>query len=93
MTKKTCIAINHSKATSKKSKGTQSNLLKNLHSNHTTESLDALKAIIFNANTISQTKIQFIKEALETGRYEIRNDQIAAKLLEYVPEEEPLEFA
>ena len=93
MTKKTNNATNPLNTANKKQKITQSSLLKNDNSQDTTASLEALKAMIFNANTVSQTKIQFIKEALEAGRYEIHNDHIAAKLLEVIPEKEPLEFA
>ena len=83
MVNKTSNSLNHLKNSNKH--------LKKI--DETTQSLEALKAVIFNSNSISHTKIQFIKEALEAGRYEIHSDHIATKLMENVATEEALEFA
>ena len=53
----------------------------------------ALKAIIFNTPETNHIKIQFIKEELSTGRYQIHSHHIAAKLLEFAPSMEEAEIA
>lgn len=59
------------------------NLIENLNFDDTAKQLEALKAHIFNTSESNETKIQFIKEELAAGRYEIHSDRIAAKLLEH----------
>ncbi len=49
----------------------------------TSKQMAELKAMIFNTPETNQTKIQFIKEELSAGRYQIRSHLIAEKLLEH----------
>jgi len=43
----------------------------------------ALKAIIFHTPDTNDAKIQFLKEELAAGRYQIQSSRIAARLMEY----------
>lgn len=72
---------------------TPPSLIDSLNFEDTAKQLDALKAHIFNTSESNQTKIQFIKEELAAGRYEIHSDRIAAKLLEHAPVVEEAEIA
>lgn len=56
-------------------------------------SIAALKAIIFDTAEANQAKIEFIKEELSAGRYQINTAHIASKLLEYAPVSEAAELA
>ena len=56
-------------------------------------SIAALKAIIFDMPAANQAKIEFIKEELSAGRYQINTTHIASKLLEYAPVREETEMA
>ena len=56
-------------------------------------SIAALKAIIFDTPEANQAKIEFIKEALSEGPYQINASHIASKLLEYAPVIEEAEMA
>lgn len=47
------------------------------------EQVAALKALIFQTPETNHTKLQFIKEELAAGRYEIHSQHIASKLLEH----------
>lgn len=47
------------------------------------EQMAALKATIFNSQESHAMKIEFIKEELLTGRYQIHGQRIAMGLLEY----------
>ena len=67
--------------------------LENLGFEDTAKQMTALKAIIFDTPETNQTKIEFIKEELTAGRYEIHSQTIAAKLLEYAPVVEEAEIA
>ena len=58
-----------------------------------TKQMAEWKALIFNTPISNDTKIQFIKEALATGRYDIHNHHIAAKMLEHSLVTEPTECA
>ncbi len=86
MVNKTSKSVKHTEITAE-------HLLDGLNVDKTMPPIEALKALIFNSNEIRNTKIQFIKEALEAGRYEIHSDHIASKLMGYVAVEETLEFA
>lgn len=59
--------------------------LKGLHFNDTTKQMEALKAMIFNASDLNETRLQFIKDEIETGRYQIQSSKIAEKLTEHTP--------
>jgi len=85
MTKKAKASVNPVEASH--------NTIESLCFDDTTKQLEELKAHIFNSSESNQTKIQFIKEELAAGRYEIHSDRIAAKLLEHAPVEEALEIA
>ena len=58
----------------------------------TATQMAALKALIFDSPETSQAKIEFIKEELAAGRYEIHSSRIAAKLLEFMPMTEETEI-
>ncbi|MDP3560833.1 MAG: flagellar biosynthesis anti-sigma factor FlgM [Legionellaceae bacterium] len=47
--------------------------------------LTTLIASILHENEPNNVKIQIIKEEIEAGRYQINNQHIANKLMEYVP--------
>ena len=51
--------------------------------NNTTQ-IEELKTSILNAVDSNEAKIQFIKQELDAGRYEINAEQIAEKMLEPV---------
>lgn len=46
--------------------------------------VETLKTILFNAPDRDQTKIDFFKDELSTGRYKVDPHQIARQLLEHV---------
>lgn len=75
MAKKTKKSIN--------SEETPPSLIDSLNFDDTAKQLEALKAHIFNTSDSNETKIQFIREELAAGRYEIHSERIAAKLLEH----------
>lgn len=50
------------------------------------QSLEDLKALIFNTQESNQLKIAFIKEELQSRRYLANNAKIATKLMEYTKE-------
>ena len=62
----------------------QTRLIESLNFDDTAKQMDALKALIFNPPETNQTKIQFIKEELSAGRYQIHSKHIVASLMEYV---------
>jgi len=76
------------KKSSKKNETMKPSFIDSLNLEETAKQLDDLKAIIFTTTETNQAKIQFIKEELLAGRYEIRSDRIADKLLEYAKIEE-----
>jgi flagellar biosynthesis anti-sigma factor FlgM len=59
----------------------------NLDFEDTVKQTAILKAIILNAAETNQTKIEFLKEELMAGRYQINSNRIAAKMVEQVSEE------
>ena len=61
----------------------QTDFISSLNLTDTAKQIEALKAIIFNTPETNQTKIEFIKEELSTGKYQIHSDHIASKLTEY----------
>ena len=93
MTNKTTISANNPKRSSQQPKITEARLLASLNFDDTTQQIEALKDLIFNAKDSNHTKIQFIKEALSAGRYEIHNDHIATKLMAGTTVEEAPELA
>ena len=64
-----------------------------LNVHETEKQVAELKAIIFDTPISNDTKIQFIKEELATGRYAIHSEHIADKLLEQHVIPEPVEYA
>jgi negative regulator of flagellin synthesis FlgM len=46
--------------------------------------VETLKTLLFNAPDVDQTKINFFKNELLTGKYEIDSHHIAHQLLEHV---------
>lgn len=60
----------------------EDNAMKNVLSKPCKE-LEALKEAIFNCPDINQAKINFIKEEITSGRYEIEPNHIARKLTEH----------
>lgn len=64
-----------------------------LNAHNTEKQVAELKAIIFDTPISNDTKIQFIKEELATGRYVIHTEHIADKLLEQHVIPEPVEYA
>ncbi len=71
----------------------QNNFMDNMTFDDTAKQMAELKAIIFDTPDTNQTKIQFIKEELSAGRYQIHSKHIASKLLEYTGLVEPAEMA
>ncbi len=71
---------------------TQSKVDEAIHFDDTAKQLEALKALIFNVTETNETKIQFIKEELSEGRYQIHSNRIAEKLLEYVMQSQQAEL-
>jgi negative regulator of flagellin synthesis FlgM len=59
--------------------------LENIDFSDTAKQMDALKAALFDINKTNERKIQFIKEELANGRYEIHPHHIAEHMLEYTP--------
>ncbi|AHE67008.1 flagellar biosynthesis anti-sigma factor FlgM [Legionella oakridgensis] len=57
--------------------------MQSLSFDDTVKQIAALKAMIFNVPDINQAKIQFIKEEIAAGRYQIQSTRIAQKLTEY----------
>lgn len=49
--------------------------------------LETLKRLIFNSTESKQAHIEFIKEEVATGKYQIYSEKIAAKLMEHAQEE------
>lgn len=72
---------------------TPSTLIKKLNFEDSAQQLEALKAHIFNTNESNQARIQFIKEELAAGRYEINSQRIATRLLEHAVIVEEAEIA
>jgi negative regulator of flagellin synthesis FlgM len=72
---------------------TPANLIDSLNFEDTAKQLETLKAHIFNTSESNQAKIQFIKEELAAGRYEIHSERIAAKILEHATVVEEPEIA
>lgn len=62
---------------------TLTELLDNLNFTDSAKQLEALKALIFSAPEDNQKKIEFLKEEISAGRYEINSQRIAAKFIEY----------
>ena len=61
----------------------QNSFITTINFEDTAKQMDELKAMIFSTHETNQTKIQFIKEELSAGRYQIHAHHIAAKLLEH----------
>lgn len=64
---------------------TPSKFIESLNLMDAVKLLDTLKAILFNASDRDQSKIDFFKNELSTGRYEVHPQQIAYQLLEDLP--------
>lgn len=58
-------------------------LLDHLNFEDTAKAIDALKALIFDVPDISHAKIEFFKEEIASGRYEMDCTTIAEKMLAY----------
>jgi anti-sigma28 factor (negative regulator of flagellin synthesis) len=59
------------------------------HHSDTNERLDesplfSLKKMLFQTTLTDETKIEFLREELSSGRYEIQSTSLAAKLMEHV---------
>ena len=67
--------------------------IESLNLQNTAKQLEELKALIFSTPETNQTKIEFIKEELSSGRYQIHSDNIAAKLTEYTKSTKQTEAA
>lgn len=63
---------------------TQSNFIESLNLFDPVKCMETLKHLLLNAPDIDQTKINFFKDELLTGRYEIHPLQIAHQILEHV---------
>lgn len=50
---------------------------------NTNNSMKALTDLLFNVPLTDETKIQFLKEELSAGRYNIQSHSLAAKLMEH----------
>lgn len=57
----------------------------------TTNPLTALTNMLFHIPLANETKIQFLKEELSAGRYEVQSHSLAAKLMEHAYPLEELE--
>ncbi len=51
---------------------------------NTSDPVKALTDMLFNIPLTDEAKIQFIKEELSNGRYQIQSQLLAAKLMEHV---------
>ena len=61
-----------------------------------TESINPLTALtnmLFHAPLTDETKIQFLKEELSAGRYQVKSQSLADKLIEHIHSLEQLETA
>lgn len=83
-TKKAHVNAAHS-AQSTAAHDNNNQFLEQLNFDETSKQMAALKTLIFDSPETSQTKIQFIKEEIEAGRYEIHCNRIATKMLEFSP--------
>lgn len=75
---------------------TWQHLMEQLDFSDISKHVEALKAAIFRVAEDRSTKIQFIKEELAAGRYQVQSEQIAERLLEYshyIEREEEVELA
>jgi anti-sigma28 factor (negative regulator of flagellin synthesis) len=82
--------MNKTKAHRRNQSSTTNTDDRTIKNNHT-DPLETLKALIYKTQESNQLKIEFIKEELQSGKYETQSDQIARKLMEYslVSTEEP----
>lgn len=68
-------------------------ILDNLDFTATQKQVDTLMQTVLHDTSLNENKVQFIKEQLADGRYEVHPKIIASKLLEYtnipLPELEP----
>ena len=71
----------------------QNSFIDDINFDDTAKQVAELKAIIFETPETNQTKIQFIKEELSAGRYQIHSEHIVAKLMEYTELTEETEIA
>lgn len=65
-------------------------------SEHVTETIDPITALtnmLFHVPLTDNTKIQFLKEELSAGRYQIKSQSLAEKLIEHVHPLQQLETA
>lgn len=81
------------KSTNNEPKTAATSFVESLHLEDTAKQLEELKALIFKSPETNHTKIEFIKEELHAGRYEINSNTIAAKLTEYAEVLEQPELA
>ncbi len=68
-------------------------LINQLNSEKTINDIAKLKSIVFDTPEAEHTKIQLIKEELSSGQYEINNNNIADKLMEFFLVREQAEIA
>ena len=71
---------------------TQASFMNSLDFSDIEEQMATLKSALFDIAETNDTKIQFIKEELSAGRYQIYNHHVAEKLLQYtdlIVESEP----
>lgn len=66
----------------KKNNGLNKDFIDHLNFEDTVKKTAVLKAIILNAAETNETKIEFLKEEIAAGRYQINNERIVEKLLE-----------
>ncbi len=59
----------------------------------TTDPITALTNMLFHIPLTDDTKIQFLKEELSAGRYQVQSQSLAEKLIEHVHPFEQLETA
>jgi flagellar biosynthesis anti-sigma factor FlgM len=94
MTKKTDRATNFTNLQPKMAINEPlSEFIDNINFDDTAKQMAELKAIIFDTPDTNETKIQFIKEELSAGRYQIHSNRIATKLMEYSDSTEQAEIA
>lgn len=70
----------------------QTSFIDSLNLDEIAKQTEALRAIIVSTPDTNQTKVQFIKEELSAGRYQIHSNKIAEKLMEYSQSEELAEI-
>lgn len=58
-----------------------------------TDPITALTNMLFHIPLTDDTKIQFLKEELSAGRYEVKSQSLAEKLIEHVHSSQQLETA